>query len=471
MNAASAARWLVVVCAVCAAAALGVLPGCASPVPVADQTLAAHPKAWVAVVPQAVRATPEFAALLEARKREYATEVVEYDPAVGTPAQRLALVQSTLRRVGQDATAGAGYVLLVGSPDALPMAWRFQGVAGTVLTDLPVGALLDSSADPIPSTTWRAAMTTQPAWLVGRIPYDDAQMVATMLASSCRQMAGTTGEHTEALLASDGVAESWVLAVARGDLRRMGWDATLAGNAGSCDQPAPDGLCMLWRQATPQLVAVAAPNVRSAAGGGLGTLLPGQCVNGPPTGMTPALGALLAGGFGDPSNEVLHSLFAQGWMAGACAFTQPIEGAPLAPWLRLQASLPVDLGADAPLGNSVESARRRFWARAEGDVGMLFDSTRAARDRAALALVTYGDPALRCANSVAPAATPAHALVVPAEGGAATGTGAPGSSATSAADDSANAPATWPRWAAFLGLLVFVVAVLLWLFGRKQPAR
>ncbi len=87
-----------------AVAALGALLGCAAPVPVADQTLAAHPKAWVAV-PQSVRATPAFAALLAARKREYATEVVEYDPAVGTPAQRLALVQSTLRRVGQDATS------------------------------------------------------------------------------------------------------------------------------------------------------------------------------------------------------------------------------------------------------------------------------------------------------------------------------------------------------------------------------
>ncbi len=73
-----------------------------------------------------------------------------------------------------------------------------------------------------------------------------------MLSGTCRQMAGTTGEHTEALLASDGVAESWVLAVARGDLRRMA-EASLAGNAGSCDQTAPDGLCMLWRQATPQL--------------------------------------------------------------------------------------------------------------------------------------------------------------------------------------------------------------------------
>ncbi|MFO0783337.1 MAG: hypothetical protein U0636_06605 [Phycisphaerales bacterium] len=467
MTPARTRRWLAVVCGACA---LGMLPACATTVPVADRTLAAHPKAWVAVVPRAVRATPEFAALLEARKREYATEVVEYDPAVGTPAQRLALVQSTLRRIGQDAAPGHGYALLVGSPDALPMAWRFQGVDSPVLTDMPLGALLDAGAEPIPAAQWRAALTAEPAWLVGRIPYDQPPLIAATLSASCRQMAGTTGEHTDALLASDGVAEAWVLAVARGDLRRMGWTATLAGNAGSCDQPATDGLCALWRETTPELLAVAAPSVRSVEGGGLGTLLPGQCVNGPAPGMTPALGALLAGGFGEPSNDVLRSLFEQGWLAGACAFTETVDGAPLAPWLRLQASLPVDLGSDAPLGNCVESARRRFWVRAEDDVGMLFTSTRQARDRAALALVTYGDPALRCANSVAPGEAPAHALVVPGSGGA-EGTSPAAGSGTAPTTTAGEEPSTWPRWAAFCGLLVFVVAVLLWLFGRKQPAR
>ncbi len=451
--------------------------GCSTTVPVAERTLAANPPHWVAVVPRTVRASAEFAQLLRTRKLQYSVEVVEYDAETGSPDQRLAVVRAALERIGSTTDGIAGYVLLVGGPATLPMGpWKFEGVDAQIFTDFPLGAELHPSAQPFPASEWRAALEREPRWLVGRIPYDEPALAVRVMSLSLRQMSDTTQPLSNALLGAGGISEAWFLASSRNELRQQGCHAILVGSGGSCNAPAPAGVLPEWDRESPQLVVLAAQPAPHSSGDGLIQVLPGASAREPVAGTPPALLTVFASDFGLPSNRVLRSLFDQGWTAGAVVFTAPVAAQPLSAAWRMSVLLPADLASGAPLGNSTEASRRRYWTQAGRDLGIIFGDAHKWRAHNALSAVIYGDPALRAARSSAPAGSsgqapgleivkdtpPPIADSTPATAGAAHESGETPRGSPPASDSLA-----WYRFAGLAALLIFLVGVVLWLLVRK----
>lgn len=452
------------------------LAGCTTQVPIAERTLGAQPTTWVAVVPRAVRSSPEFARLVETRKRQYTVEIVEYDPDVGTPAQRLDVARTALNRVGAPLNDVAGYVLLIGGPNALSMGpWHFEHVRTPVLTDFALGAQLDTTADVIPAAEWRKALEQEPRWLVGRIPFDEPALAVRVIERSLAQMDGADAPTGFALLGSGGIAEAWLLASTRNELRQQGWNATLVGSAGSCDAPAPKGVLPEWDRQAPTIVVLAAQPTPSSDGIGLRGMMPSASAREPATGTSPALLAAFASSFGEPTNPVLRSLFEDGWSAGTVAFTAPVSASPLGAAWRMSVLLPADLASGAPLGNATEASRRRYWAQAGQDLGMLLPGTDQWRATNSLSVVAYGDPALRAANSPSAVSATSHApglpLVIDEPTTAATANPAAPQPGTLAVDGSlaaGDAGSSNTRWYALGALGVFLVAFALWLLSRKR---
>jgi hypothetical protein len=451
--------------------------GCSTTVPVAERTLAASPPTWVAVVPRTVRASPEFAQLVRTRKLQYSVEVVEYDAETGSPDQRLAVVRAALERVGSTTDGIAGYVLLVGGPATLPMGpWKFEGVEAPIYTDFPLGAELHPSAQPFPASEWRAALEREPRWLVGRIPYDEPALAVRVMSLSLQQMSDTTQPLNNVLLGAGGIGEAWFLASSRNELREQGCHAILVGRGGSCNAPAPAGVLPEWDRESPQLVVLAAQPVPKSSGDGLIGVLPGTSAREPVAGTPPALLTVFASDFGHPDNRVLRSLFDQGWTAGAVVFTAPVAAQPLTSAWRMSVLLPADLASGAPLGNSTEASRRRFWNQAGKDIGLIFGDAQKWRAHNALSVVVYGDPALRAARSSAPSGSSGQApgLEIVKDSPAPTTEGTP--LALVGAQESSEIPSgplpasdtyAWYRFAGLAALLLFLVGVVLWLLVRK----
>ncbi|MBL9141411.1 MAG: hypothetical protein JNK53_06045 [Phycisphaerae bacterium] len=445
------------------------LAGCTTTVPVAEQTLAARPAAWLAVVPRQVAATPAFTRLAAARRAEYEVTVVEYDPASGTPAQRLALVQSAIASATRTATDGVhGFVFIVGSPNAIPMGpWEFEGVAQAIYTDLPLSAALDTSSGRIGSADWHAALTAAPKWVVGRLPYDDPGVVGAALQGSLAHMGRSTSTSGHALLAATGVAEGWAMAAARGQIQRDGWSAELAGATGSCDVSAPGGLLPLWSAQSPRIVAIAAPTPDPSTTGALQGMLVNRASSDASAASSPALLVAFTGSFGHPDDDTMRSLFAGQWTAGIVAFTAPVAPFPVGPAWQMAITLPHDLAQGATLGTSTEAARRRFWSQSGRDVGLIMPGTDRWRAHTALSLAVVGDPALRAAQGDAPPTTASTGLPIVAPQTATSPPPEPTTAAIAAAPDPA-ADHMWPKWLGLGALMLFFIAVAAWLVARRS---
>jgi hypothetical protein len=266
------------------------------------------------------------------------------------------------------------------------------------------------------------------------------------------------------------------MASAREELRQQRWDAQLVGSAGSCNASAPHGLMPPWDQNAPQLVVAAGASSGAPDEVTIPGVLPAASAKELGEGAAPAMFTVFAGRFGDPRNRVLRAMVQDGWSAGFVAFTQPVEATPLGAAWRMAVLLPADLASGAPLGNSLEASRRRYWKQAEQDIGMLLPGAERARNRNALSAVAYGDPALRAAGSppavlpssqqqalplvvdTEPASTP-----IPKESGSAAPT-------TAGSSDNEGSP-SYTHWYALGALAVFLIAVVLWMRSRKSEGK
>lgn len=476
------------------------LAGCSTATPVADRTLASRPAHWIALVPRSLGATPAFTRLADARRQEYAVSVVEYDPLSGTPEQRLALIRSAMDAAESELNPGStatgvisaeesvrGFVLIVGSPATVPMGpWIFEGAPEPILTDFALSAGLVPAAGqahaPIAAAAWSAALERGPRWIVGRLPWDDAESMEASVEGTLAQMDGSTGGTGAALLGGTGAPQIWTLASARSALRHRAWEATLVGDGGSCDRRTAGDIRDEWSRVAPALVILAAPpgdpstarpaaaergvQARFTPGAGFRDLLPGASATRPSAQDHPALLVAYSSGLANPSDATFEALFLQGWVAGAIGFTHAVAPFPIGPSVRVAARLPADLADGAPMGVAVESARRRYWALSGSDVGIIVPGTDAWRARNALSLTSTGDPALRAIRSVEPPPRPTPVLAV---------TPAPTPAPThSTPSDTGPAPTenAWAltaatKWLSLGALGLFFLAFALWMVTRR----
>lgn len=459
--------------AACVAVLVGALvsAACAPRSPAADATLAASPTRWVALAPSEVAATPEFQRLVEIRRSQFEVQVVEYAPTDSAQAS-LARLRSALDAASQPPGAAAapvpGFVLIVGSPERVSMGpWNFEGLDTPVLTDLPLASGLPTPAPapdavaPIAATAWRPALEREPAWLVGRLPFDDTALMRRVLDATVRQMAGSTAPTGSALLGAQGVVESWNLSSARRALRERGWRASLEGPRGPADRATNDGVLAEWSSESPQLVELADEARGAQAAPPLGTLL--RPAPGAARPQHPALVVALAGGGIAWPGAPLSALLSDEFAAGGAVFTGPSAPFPLGPAAGLARSLPTALAQGSSLAQSVEAARRRYWIESASDLGMAVPGTPRWRLLNTLSLTTLGDPALRVAGSIAP--TPP--LVIPPASAATTNAAAEGASSASPSDPASDGWMT-PKWIALGALLAFLAAMLLWLLLRRS---
>jgi hypothetical protein len=481
---------------VAAFAAVAVVGGCASTVPVADRTLAARPAAWIALVPRSLAATPAFARLVAARGQEYAVTVVEYDPRAGTPEQRLALVRSAMEAAEAGGAPGPlapeggaapirGFVFIAGSPAAVPMGpWRFEGAPEPVLGDFALGAgVVPASGDaraPIAAGLWRGALEREPRWIVGRLPWDDLASLHAGVEATLAQMESCGGATGAALLCASGAPQAWTLASAREALRERQWSAVLLGRHGSCDARAEAGVDDAWRRASPALVVIASPPAAASAaerptppaGSGAGAPLGFEDLPVPPrvdraaSDGPPAVLVAYSRGMANPADGTLEALAADGWISGAVGFTQEVAPYPLGAAVAVARRLPCDLADGAPLGVAVESARRRYWGLAANDVGMVVPGTDGWRARVALSLTAMGDPAVRAARNVTPPAPSGPVLSA-----APTVPAAPPHAAPPEPDPERPEP-VWEfpspgKWVALGALALFFAAFGAWLVTRR----
>jgi hypothetical protein len=307
---------------------------------------------------------------------------------------------------------------------------------------------------------------------VGRIPFDEPTRDLRLIDSTIKKMSDYTDSTVSAFLFYGGTGEAWLLASSRDALRRMNWSATLAGSDGCCDESAPSGILPAWDRGAPHLAVMAAPSLPQRDGSGLRGVLPGVVAREPAPRTPPALAIALAPEFCNASNHSMASLFDYGWIAGGAGFTGPASATPLTPAWQLAVLLPADLASGAPLGNSVEASRRRYWVQTGRDPAMLLWGTERWRSLNTLGAVVYGDPALRAVRSPSPpealpAATTAAALPLIVEEPVVT---APDSaSADTPASTEGPAPSNpWLRWLGVCALAVFCLALLAWLLTRQS---
>lgn len=461
--------------AACVAMLAGALltAACAPRAPAADATLASSPTRWVALAPAEVAATPEFRRLVEVRRTQFEVQVVEYastDSAQASLARLRAVLDAASPTPSTTTTTAPGFVLIVGGPDRVSMGpWFFEGLDTPVLTDLPLASGLPVPAQvsdsPAPTafaaTTWRPALERQPAWLVGRLPFDDAALTRRVLDATVRQMAGSTASAGSALLGAQGMVESWNLSSARRALRERGWRASLEGPRGPADRATDDGVLAEWSRESPQLVELADEARGAAAAPPLGTLLrPAPGASKP---QHPALViALTSAGVAWPGAP-LSALLSDEYAAGGAVFTGPSAPFPLGPAAGLARSLPIALAQGSSLAQSVESARRRYWIESASDLGMAVPGTPRWRLLNTLSLTTLGDPALRIAGSSAP--TPP--LVIPPSSTETARTTAETAPSASPAEPASGSWLT-PKWISLGALLAFLGAMLLWLLSRRS---
>jgi hypothetical protein len=373
---------------------------------------------WTIAVPSKLRALPEVDALIRARGERFTVQVVELDAAVGTAESRLESLRASLAKLPHG-TAMDEHLLVVGSPSTISMGpWNFEGVKTPIATDwlLTNDATVDGHS--VASGEWQPALAGMPARTVGRIPFDDARLVAAAARATLAHDASSSATAGTALLGASGTAYAWPMATVRRELRNHGWSASLRGRGGSCDGSA-DGFQEGWTKGG----SVTPPSMVIAAGSQYEPL---DGVGGPrgirwirrtdPASRAPSPQANAASGaagaasilvafvpqFARADNPDIADLFAWQQASAVAGFTADVAASPMGPALAAMQDLPLQLADGRSLGLAVETSRAHFWHVAEDDLFAWMPASREDRAVAALSAVIYGDPALQAIRTTSP---------------------------------------------------------------------
>jgi hypothetical protein len=437
---AATARSFAVTAALLIAPAALVAAGCASAREALPAAVgASRPERWTIAIPRAYRELPDVQALVAARTARFTVEVIDIDPAAGTPAERLDALRTRLAEAERGAPAAGGgeradgvhdHLLVVASPAVIPMGpWAFEGAEAPIATDWLLSNDVPLSGGRVAAGDWQRALASKPRRTVGRIPFDDLRMVSVAMRATLAHDRASTADAGSALLGASGTAYAWTMASARGELRTAGWDAALLGEGGSCDGPS-GAFSARWRgesgETRPALVCVAGAPYEALDGNGPGRGIR-WILQTVPAAESPALlgnDAALRGrsdalmvafvpGFARAESPDIASLFAWRQAAAIAGFTGDVALSPVGPALRGMTGVPSQLAEGMPIGIALEASRLRYWAEAGDDLAAWMPA--AAQDRAQIALsaVLYGDPALQAART--PKEAPKAATVPVAE--------------------------------------------------------
>ena len=373
---------------------------------------------WTIAVPSSLRALPEVDALIRARGDRFTVQVVEFDAAAGTAQSRLESLRASLAALPHG-TAMDEHLLVVGSPSTIAMGpWNFEGVKTPIATDwlLTNDAAVDGRS--VERSQWQLALAGMPVRTVGRIPFDDARLVAAAARATLAHDASNAATTGTALLGASGTAYAWPMATVRRELQKRGWSASLHGRGGSCDGGA-DGFQEGWTKGgsvTPPSMVIAAGSQYEPLDGlggprGIRWILrtdpasqaPSQQANAVP-GAAGASSIVIAyvPQFARANNPDIADLFAWQQASAVAGFTADVAVSPMGPALAAMQDLPLQLADGRSLGLAVETSRAHFWHAAEGDLFAWMPASREDRAVAALSAVIYGDPALQAARTTKP---------------------------------------------------------------------
>ena len=373
---------------------------------------------WTIAVPSSLRALPEVDALIRARGERFTVQVVEFDAAAGTAQSRLESLRASLAALPHG-TAMDEHLLVVGSPSTIAMGpWNFEGVKTPIATDwlLTNDAAVDGRS--VERSQWQLALAGMPVRTVGRIPFDDARLVAAAARATLAHDASNAATTGTALLGASGTAYAWPMATVRRELQKRGWSASLHGRGGSCDGGA-DGFQEGWTKGgsvTPPSMVIAAGSQYEPLDGlggprGIRWILrtdpasqaPSQQANAVP-GAAGASSIVIAyvPQFARANNPDIADLFAWQQASAVAGFTADVAVSPMGPALAAMQDLPLQLADGRSLGLAVETSRAHFWHAAEGDLFAWMPASREDRAVAALSAVIYGDPALQAARTTKP---------------------------------------------------------------------
>ena len=373
---------------------------------------------WTIAVPSSLRALPEVDALIRARGDRFTVKVVEFDAAAGTAQSRLESLRASLAALPHG-TAMDEHLLVVGSPSTIAMGpWNFEGVKTPIATDwlLTNDAAVDGRS--VERSQWQLALAGMPVRTVGRIPFDDARLVAAAARATLAHDASNAATTGTALLGASGTAYAWPMATVRRELQKRGWSASLHGRGGSCDGGA-DGFQEGWTKGgsvTPPSMVIAAGSQYEPLDGlggprGIRWILrtdpasqaPSQQANAVP-GAAGASSIVIAyvPQFARADNPDIADLFAWQQASAVAGFTADVAVSPMGPALAAMQDLPLQLADGRSLGLAVETSRAHFWHAAEGDLFAWMPASREDRAVAALSAVIYGDPALQAARTTKP---------------------------------------------------------------------
>ena len=418
--------------------------GCVSVERQAERYQQLQPQRYVIVHPEGREATAEYVDFAQWKSQQgYAVEWVSFDDALPAD-QRFRNVSQKLKQL-RPAKGESAYLLIAASNEELPMGpWQPAGTDLTIHSDLPLLAGREELGGHLERAEWEPAIRYPPQWICGRIPFEDAEVIATTL-NSARVFHEKQGP-IQALLGTERFAiandSSMVMAGVRNDLKELDWETQLYNE----DWPREKDLEELtvelkitereeknktvrkmnvdwsfiesWNSQSPDLVYVIshASHMRNTVtqkeyiGVGKKLFFPLAFeVWGDPTvniwygqrwPKSPAIFFTTGCQMGRPDNEMLNMLAANGWTAAMVTSTHNTSPMPLIAAIRAERAAPLYLAAGLTVGQSHSATLNAYLKDSNWDPvnWLLYPWAKKAKLKNVLGLTIYGDPSISLEN-------------------------------------------------------------------------
>ena len=418
--------------------------GCVSVERQAERYQQLQPQRYVIVHPEGRQATAEYVDFAQWKSQQgYAVEWVSFDASL-PPEQRFRNVSQMLKQL-RPAKGESAYLLIAASNEELPMGpWQPAGTNLSIHSDLPLLAGREELGGPLERTEWEPAIRYPPQWICGRIPFEDAEVIATTL-NSARVFHEKQGP-IQALLGTERFAiandSSMVMAGVRNDLKKLDWETQLFNE----DWPREENLEEItvnltitkrekkkktvqkidvdwsfiesWNSRSPDLVYVISHSSHTRETGGqkdyIGVgnklLFPlAFMVWGDPnvntwfkqrTPETPAIFCTTGCQMGRPDNGMLKLMASKGWAAAMITSTHNTSPMPLLAAIRAERSAPLYLAKGLTVGQSHYATMNAYLKDSNWDPvnWLLYPWAKKAKLQNVLGLTIYGDPSISLEN-------------------------------------------------------------------------
>lgn len=418
--------------------------GCVSVERQAERYQQLQPQRYVIVHPEGREATAGYVDFAQWKSQQgYAVEWVSFDVALPAE-QRFRYVSQKLKQL-RPAEGESAYLLIAASNEELPMGpWQPTGTDLTIHSDLPLLAGREELGGHLERTEWEPAIRYPPQWICGRIPFEDAEVIATTL-KSARVFHEKQGP-IKALLGTERFAiandSSMVMAGVRNDLKELDWKTQLYNEDWPRDKDLEELTVELvatkgkgekkttkkmnvdwsfiesWNSQSPDLVYVIshASHMRNTVtqkeyiGVGKKLFFPLAFeVWGDPTvniwygqrwPKSPAIFFTTGCQMGRPDNEMLNMLAANGWTAAMVTSTHNTSPMPLIAAIRAERAAPLYLAQGLTVGQSHSATLNAYLKDSNWDPvnWLLYPWARKAKLKNVLGLTIYGDPSISLEN-------------------------------------------------------------------------